>query len=67
MLTSKIPNHRAVIVGTDTKAKMELEQQPDVIGKRYYLAKQTLDNTSGLVDLCEQTNLIIASKLKKNH
>ncbi|KAK6765599.1 hypothetical protein RB195_025484 [Necator americanus] len=29
--------------------------------------KQTSDNGNGLIDLCEQTKLIIASTFKKNH
>ncbi|KAK6742906.1 hypothetical protein RB195_010273 [Necator americanus] len=44
----------------------ELEQQSDVLGKWYYPAECTSDNGDCLVDLCEQTSLIIASKFKRN-
>ncbi|KAK6757561.1 hypothetical protein RB195_015398 [Necator americanus] len=46
---------------------MGLEQQSDVLGKWYYAAKRTSDNGDRLVDLCEQTGLIIASTFKRDH
>ncbi|KAK6729484.1 hypothetical protein RB195_006496 [Necator americanus] len=46
---------------------MGLEQQSDVLRKWYYPAKRTLDNGDRLVDLSEQTGLIIASMFKRNH
>ncbi|KAK6742019.1 hypothetical protein RB195_009720 [Necator americanus] len=46
---------------------MGLEQQSDVLGKWYYPAERTSDNGDRLVDLCEQTGLIIASTFKRNH
>ncbi|KAK6752126.1 hypothetical protein RB195_003505 [Necator americanus] len=46
---------------------MGLEQQSDVLGKWYYAAPLTSDNGDRLVDLCEQTGLIIASTFKRNH
>ncbi|KAK6765386.1 hypothetical protein RB195_025346 [Necator americanus] len=66
-LMSKIPGQQVIIVGIDANAKMELEQQSDVLGKWYDPAERTLDNGDRLVDLCEQTGLIIASTFKKNH
>ncbi|KAK6734970.1 hypothetical protein RB195_018272 [Necator americanus] len=64
---SKIPSQQVVIVGIDANAKMGLEQQSDVLGKWYYAAERTSDNGDRLVDLCEQTGLIIASTFKRNH
>ncbi|KAK6755500.1 hypothetical protein RB195_014083 [Necator americanus] len=46
---------------------MGLEQQSDVLGKWYYAAERMSDNGDRLVDLCEQTGLIIASTFKRNH
>ncbi|KAK6727327.1 hypothetical protein RB195_005179 [Necator americanus] len=56
-----------VIVGIDANAKMGLEQQSYVLGKWYYAAERTSDNGDRLVDLCEQTGLIIAFTFKRNH
>ncbi|KAK6763285.1 hypothetical protein RB195_023842 [Necator americanus] len=64
---SKIPRLQLVIVGIDANAKMGLEQHSDVLGKWYYAAERTSDNGDRLVDLCEQTGLIIASTFKRNH
>ncbi|KAK6763934.1 hypothetical protein RB195_024319 [Necator americanus] len=58
---------QVVIVGIDANAKMELEQQSDVLGKWHYPVECTSDNGVRLVDLCEQTDLIIASTFKRNH
>ncbi|KAK6750876.1 hypothetical protein RB195_002692 [Necator americanus] len=66
-LMSKIPSQQVVIVGIDANAKMGLEKQSDVLGKWYYLAERTSDNGDRPVDLCEQTDLIIASTFKRNH
>ncbi|KAK6763320.1 hypothetical protein RB195_023868 [Necator americanus] len=66
-LMSKIPSQQMVIVGINANAKMGLEQQSDVLGKWYYAAERTSDNGDRLVDLCEQTGLIIASTFKRNH
>ncbi|KAK6760337.1 hypothetical protein RB195_021710 [Necator americanus] len=66
-LMSKIPSQQVVVVGIDANAKMGLEQQSDVLGKWYYAAERTSDNGDRLVDLCEQTGLIIASTFKRNH
>ncbi|KAK6739847.1 hypothetical protein RB195_008378 [Necator americanus] len=66
-LMSKIPSQQVVIVGIDANAKMGLEQQSDVLGKWYYAAERTSDNGDRLVDLSEQTGLIIASTFKRNH
>ncbi|KAK6748405.1 hypothetical protein RB195_001184 [Necator americanus] len=66
-LMSKIPSQQVVIVGIDANAKMGLEQQSDVLGKWYYAAECTSDNGDRLVDLCEQTCLIIVSTFKRNH
>ncbi|KAK6757664.1 hypothetical protein RB195_015463 [Necator americanus] len=66
-LMSKIPGQQVVIVGIDANVKMGLEQQSDVLGKWYYAAERTSDNGDRLVDLCEQTGLIIASTFKRNH
>ncbi|KAK6761169.1 hypothetical protein RB195_022291 [Necator americanus] len=66
-LMSKIPSPQVVIVGIDANANMELEQQSEVLGKWYYAAERTSDNGDRLVDLCEQTGLIIASTFKRNH
>ncbi|KAK6741355.1 hypothetical protein RB195_009290 [Necator americanus] len=46
---------------------MGIEQQSDVLGKWYYAAERTSDNGDRLVDLCEPTDLIIASTFKRNH
>ncbi|KAK6756101.1 hypothetical protein RB195_014473 [Necator americanus] len=46
---------------------MGLEQQSDVLGKWYYAAERTSDNGDRLVDLCEQTGLILAFTFKRNH
>ncbi|KAK6737138.1 hypothetical protein RB195_019684 [Necator americanus] len=64
---SKIPSQQVVIVGIDANAKMGLEQQSDVLGKWYYAAERTSDNSDRLVDLCEPTGLITASTFKRNH
>ncbi|KAK6744135.1 hypothetical protein RB195_011069 [Necator americanus] len=63
---SKIPSQQVIIVGIDANAKMGHEQQSDVQGKWYYAAEHTSDNGDRLVDLCEQTGLIIASTFKRN-
>ncbi|KAK6734898.1 hypothetical protein RB195_018223 [Necator americanus] len=60
-------SQQVVTVGIDANAKMGLEQQSDELGKWYYSAECTSDNGDRLVDLCEQTGLIIASTFKKNH
>ncbi|KAK6757127.1 hypothetical protein RB195_015133 [Necator americanus] len=65
-LMSKMPSQQVVIVGIDANAKMGLEQQSDVLGKWYYAAERTSDNGDRLVDLCEQTGLIIASTFRRN-
>ncbi|KAK6764789.1 hypothetical protein RB195_024919 [Necator americanus] len=44
-LMSKIPSQHVVIVGIDANAKMGLEQQSDVLGKWYYAAERTSDNS----------------------
>ncbi|KAK6729494.1 hypothetical protein RB195_006503 [Necator americanus] len=46
---------------------MGLEQQSDVVRKWYYPARPTSDNGDRLVNLCEQTGLIVASTFKRNH
>ncbi|KAK6752544.1 hypothetical protein RB195_003768 [Necator americanus] len=46
---------------------MGLEQQSDVLGKWYNAEERTSDNGDRLVDLSEQTGLIIASTFKRNH
>ncbi|KAK6729512.1 hypothetical protein RB195_006515 [Necator americanus] len=46
---------------------MGFEQQSDVPGEWYYLAERTSNNGDRLVNLCEQTSLIIASTFKRNH
>ncbi|KAK6762344.1 hypothetical protein RB195_023165 [Necator americanus] len=66
-LMSKIPSQQVVIVGIHANAKMALEQQSDVLGKWYYPVEHTWDNVDRLVDLCEQTGLIIASTFRRNH
>ncbi|KAK6742353.1 hypothetical protein RB195_009928 [Necator americanus] len=66
-LMFKIPSQQVVIVGIDANAKMGLEQQSDVLGKWYYPAERTSDNGDRLIDLCEQTGLIIASTFNRNH
>ncbi|KAK6738361.1 hypothetical protein RB195_020463 [Necator americanus] len=66
-LMTKIPSQQVVIVGIDTNVKMGLKQQSDVLEKWYYAAKRTSDNGGRLVDLCEQTDLIIAFTFKRNH
>ncbi|KAK6728212.1 hypothetical protein RB195_005702 [Necator americanus] len=66
-LMSKIPSQQVVIIGIDANAKMGLQQQSDVLGKWYYPAERTSDNGDRLVDLCEQTGLIIASTFRRNH
>ncbi|KAK6735871.1 hypothetical protein RB195_018869 [Necator americanus] len=66
-LMSKIPSQQVVVVGIDANAKMGLEQQSDVLGKWYYAAERTSENGDRLVDLCEQTDLIIASRFNRNH
>ncbi|KAK6735275.1 hypothetical protein RB195_018454 [Necator americanus] len=66
-LMSKIPSQQVVIVGIDANAKMGLQQQSDVLGKWCYAAERTSNNGDRLVDLCEQTSLIIASTFKRNH
>ncbi|KAK6727905.1 hypothetical protein RB195_005521 [Necator americanus] len=63
-LMSELLSQRVVIVGIDANAKME--QQSDVLRKWYYPAERTPDNGDRLVDLCEQTGLIIASTFKRN-
>ncbi|KAK6732016.1 hypothetical protein RB195_016414 [Necator americanus] len=66
-LMSKLKSQQVVIVGVDTNAKMGLEQQSDRLGKWYYPARRTSNNGGRLVDLCEQTGLIIASTFNRNH
>ncbi|KAK6735976.1 hypothetical protein RB195_018940 [Necator americanus] len=63
---SKKPSPQVVIVGIEN-AKIGLDQQSDVLGKWYYAAERTSDNSDRLVDLCEQAGLIIASTFKRNH
>ncbi|KAK6743853.1 hypothetical protein RB195_010886 [Necator americanus] len=67
VLMSKIASQQVVIVGIDANAKMGLEQQSNVRGKWYYPSERTSDNCDRLVDSCEQTGLIIASTLRRNH
>ncbi|KAK6763996.1 hypothetical protein RB195_024351 [Necator americanus] len=62
-LLSKIQNQEVVIVGIDANAKIRLQQQSEF----YYLAERTSDNGDCLVDICEQTGLIIASTCERNH
>ncbi|KAK6727328.1 hypothetical protein RB195_005179 [Necator americanus] len=64
---SDADENQVVIVGIDANAKMGLEQQSYVLGKWYYAAERTSDNGDRLVDLCEQTGLIIAFTFKRNH
>ncbi|KAK6730380.1 hypothetical protein RB195_007069 [Necator americanus] len=64
---SKIPCQQVVIVGVYANAKMRLEQQSEVLRKLCYAAERTSNNGDRLVELCEQTGLIIASTFKKNH
>ncbi|KAK6762960.1 hypothetical protein RB195_023607 [Necator americanus] len=52
-LMSKMPSQQVVIVGIDANAKMELEQQSDVLGKLYYPPERTSDKCDGVFDLCE--------------
>ncbi|KAK6736536.1 hypothetical protein RB195_019304 [Necator americanus] len=66
-LIFKIPSQQAVIVGIDANARMGPEQQKYVLRKWFYPNEQTSDNGSRLVDLCKQTNLIIASTFNRNH
>ncbi|KAK6764639.1 hypothetical protein RB195_024818 [Necator americanus] len=66
-LMSKIPSQQVVIVGIDANVKMGLEHQSDVLEKCYYPAECTSDNGDRLVDLCEQTGLIIAPTFTRNH
>ncbi|KAK6744867.1 hypothetical protein RB195_011531 [Necator americanus] len=66
-LMSKIPSQQVIIVGIDASAKMGLEQQPDVPAKWHYTAERTSDNGDRVVDMCEQTGLIIATTFKRNH
>ncbi|KAK6762094.1 hypothetical protein RB195_022984 [Necator americanus] len=66
-LMSKIPSQQVVVVGVDANAKMGLEQQYGVLGKRYYPVERTLHSGDRPVDLCEQTGLIIAPTFKWNH
>ncbi|KAK6731212.1 hypothetical protein RB195_007586 [Necator americanus] len=66
-LISKIPCQQAVIVGIDANANIRLEQQSDVLRKYFYPMEQASNNGIRLIDLCEQTNLIITSTLKRNH
>ncbi|KAK6764067.1 hypothetical protein RB195_024409 [Necator americanus] len=67
MLISKTPRQQAVIAGIDANAKMGLEQQSDGLGRCFYPMEQTSYNENRLIDLCEQTNLIIASTFERNH
>ncbi|KAK6736295.1 hypothetical protein RB195_019147 [Necator americanus] len=65
---SEIPSQQVVSTGIDNaNAKMGLEQQSNVLEKWYYPAERASDNGARLVDLCEQTGLIIASTFKSNH
>ncbi|KAK6765299.1 hypothetical protein RB195_025291 [Necator americanus] len=64
-LMSKILNQKVVIVGIDANAKVGLEHKSDVIGKWYYQRESTSDNGDRLIDLCEQTGLIIAPTFKR--
>ncbi|KAK6762872.1 hypothetical protein RB195_023540 [Necator americanus] len=61
---SKTPCQQAAIIGIDANAKMGLEQQSYVLEKWYCAGEQTSNN--GLVDFCEEINLIIASTLKRS-
>ncbi|KAK6762429.1 hypothetical protein RB195_023230 [Necator americanus] len=61
-----MPSQKAVFVGIDANAKAGPEQQSDVLGRWFY-PMETSDNGNRLIDLCEQTNLIIASSFKNNH
>ncbi|KAK6728440.1 hypothetical protein RB195_005835 [Necator americanus] len=67
VLMSKIPGQQVVIVEVDANAKIGLEKQSDVLGKWHYLAERRSHNGDRLVDLCEQTGLIIASTFERNH
>ncbi|KAK6762070.1 hypothetical protein RB195_022970 [Necator americanus] len=55
------------MVGIDANAKMGLEQHPYVLRRWCYSTEDTSDNGDRLVDLCEQTGLIIAPTFKRNH
>ncbi|KAK6743269.1 hypothetical protein RB195_010495 [Necator americanus] len=66
-LISKIPSQQAAIFGIDANAMMGSEQQSDALGKWSYPMEQTSDNGNRLIDLCKQTNLIIACTFKRNH
>ncbi|KAK6763307.1 hypothetical protein RB195_023857 [Necator americanus] len=65
-LMSRIPSQQVIIVGFDGNAKMLLEQQFDVLGKRHYPAERTSDSGNRLVDPCEQADLIIASTFQES-
>ncbi|KAK6764879.1 hypothetical protein RB195_024991 [Necator americanus] len=66
-LMSRITRQQMVIVGIDANAKIGLEQQSDVLRKWFYPTEQISDNRDRLVDLCEETDLFIASTFKRNH
>ncbi|KAK6761940.1 hypothetical protein RB195_022874 [Necator americanus] len=55
-----------VIVGIDANAKIGLEQQSDV-HRDIIQRERTLDNGDRLVDLCEQTSLIVTSTFNRNY
>ncbi|KAK6764462.1 hypothetical protein RB195_024689 [Necator americanus] len=60
-LMFKMQSQQMVTVGIDANAKMGLEQQSDVLGKWYYPAgRRSAQDGDCLIDLCEQTDLIIA-------
>ncbi|KAK6758432.1 hypothetical protein RB195_015948 [Necator americanus] len=58
---------QVVIVGIDANAKMGLEQQPNVQEEWYYPPERTWNNDHRLVDLCEQTGLILAITFNRDH
>ncbi|KAK6746495.1 hypothetical protein RB195_000018 [Necator americanus] len=52
---------------SNTRNGIGLEQQSDELGKWYYPAACTSDNSDRQVDLSEQATLIIVSTFKRNH
>ncbi|KAK6750338.1 hypothetical protein RB195_002360 [Necator americanus] len=50
-----------------SESKIGLEQQSDVLRKWYYPAERTSDNSDRLLDLYEQTGLIIVPTFKRDH
>ncbi|KAK6764176.1 hypothetical protein RB195_024482 [Necator americanus] len=63
----KLQSQQVVIVEIEANVKMGPEEQSNVLGNWFHPAKSTSDNGDRLVNLCEQTGLIIASMFKRNH